>query len=285
MLRVAGRNAAAASANAVPSRPDAAMEPPSDRPVSPLPVRRKGRSSAMVPAWLQTLAVLSLGLGLICTAIIALDVIRAPQHMRIMNVVWPASALFGSALVLWGYYRVGKPNAERAMRSAGDGGMPETPFPVAAAKGTLHCGSGCTLGDICAEWLAFFLPAIAVWLGWRSLFAEKMFAVWILDYVLAFLFGIAFQYFSIKPMRDLTPGEGLVQAIKADTLSLTAWQIGMYGFMAIAQFWLFRRLLGLKLEVNSVEFWFMMQIAMLCGFATSYPVNWWLIRVGIKERM
>ena len=29
----------------------------------------------------------------------------------------------------------------------------------------------------------------------------------------------------------------------------------------------------------------MMQIAMLCGFATSYPVNWWLIRAGIKERM
>jgi len=29
----------------------------------------------------------------------------------------------------------------------------------------------------------------------------------------------------------------------------------------------------------------MMQIAMLCGFATCYPVNWWLIRTGIKERM
>jgi hypothetical protein len=26
-------------------------------------------------------------------------------------------------------------------------------------------------------------------------------------------------------------------------------------------------------KVNSVEFWFMMQIAMLCGFVTSYPVN------------
>jgi hypothetical protein len=29
----------------------------------------------------------------------------------------------------------------------------------------------------------------------------------------------------------------------------------------------------------------MMQIAMLVGFATSYPVNWWLIETGIKERM
>jgi hypothetical protein len=29
----------------------------------------------------------------------------------------------------------------------------------------------------------------------------------------------------------------------------------------------------------------MMQIAMLCGFVTAYPVNWWLIRTGVKELM
>ena len=32
-------------------------------------------------------------------------------------------------------------------------------------------------------------------------------------------------------------------------------------------------------------FWFMMQIAMLAGFVTSYPVNWWLLRSGVKEKM
>ena len=112
-----------------------------------------------------------------------------------------------------------------------------------------------------------------------------MFAVWIVDYIFAFLFGIAFQYFTIAPMRNLSFGEGLKAAVKADTLSLTAWQIGMYGFMAFAQFYLFRTLLGLRLEVPTPEFWFMMQIAMVAGFATSYPVNWWLIRRGIKEEM
>jgi len=29
----------------------------------------------------------------------------------------------------------------------------------------------------------------------------------------------------------------------------------------------------------------MMQIAILAGFLTSYPVNWWLLRAGIKEKM
>ncbi len=76
-----------------------------------------------------------------------------------------------------------------------------------------------------------------------------------------------------------------MQAIKADTASLTAWQVGMYGFMAVAYFLLFKRALGVTLETDMVEFWFMMQIAMLAGFATSYPVNWWLLRIGVKEPM
>ncbi len=38
-------------------------------------------------------------------------------------------------------------------------------------------------------------------------------------------------------------------ALKADTLSLTAWQVGMYGFMAIAQFAYFAAV-GKPLEVE-----------------------------------
>ncbi len=37
------------------------------------------------------------------------------------------------------------------------------------------------------------------------------------------------------------------------------------------------------MRTDTVEFWFMMQIAMVCGFLTAYPVNCWLIRTGIKE--
>ena len=43
-----------------------------------------------------------------------------------------------------------------------------------------------------------------------------MFAVWILDYVLAFTLGILFQYFTIKPMRDPSVRRALIQAVKAD---------------------------------------------------------------------
>lgn len=29
----------------------------------------------------------------------------------------------------------------------------------------------------------------------------------------------------------------------------------------------------------------MMQIAMIVGFLTAYPMDWWLISCGIKEKM
>ncbi len=141
------------------------------------------------------------------------------------------------------------------------------------------------MGDIVAEWLAVMFPPIVVWLGCRSIFADKRFAVWVLDSLFAFGFGVAFQYFTIKPMRKRSTGEGLVAALKADSLSLTCWQVGLYGFMAVAHFYLFGDVLKVRLAVDTAEFWFMMQIAMLVGFATAYPANWWLIKRGIKEQM
>ena len=244
----------------------------------------------MIPVWLHVLSIVILLLGAACAVLIAADLRSHPQHMWIMNVVWPVTALFGTVWIVWQYFTYGRLAEKKLAHAAMSRGeeMPSkklTPFPVMVANGTLHCGSGCVLGDIVAEWLVFFVPGVAVWFGWQWLFSERMYAAWVLDFLFAYAFGIVFQYFAIKPMRNLSVREGIWAAIKADTLSLTAWQVGMYGFMAFASFYLFGNVLGAKLETNSVEFWFMMQLAMLCGFATSYPVNWWLIRSGIKEEM
>ena len=233
----------------------------------------------MVPLWLRAVSLLFLGLGVVCAAIIAAHELRHPQKMWIMNLVWPLTALFGTVLSVAMYFAFGTVKAE------GAGNDRDLPFPVKVAKGAGHCGSGCTLGDVIAETLLVVVPGLAVVFGLGWLFSEKIFAGWVLDYILAFGIGIAFQYFTIVPMRELSPGEGIVAAVKADVLSLTAWQVGMYGFMAIAHFWIFGAVLGAALEATMPEFWFMMQIAMICGFITAYPVNWGLIRAGIKEEM
>ena len=230
------------------------------------------------PDWLHNLAIVSLSLGLVCAITIALDEVRRPQKMWVMAVVWPVTALFGSVLWLSAYYVWGRAPAKGQKES-------KPPMPVMVGKGSSHCGAGCTLGDIVAEWIAFGLPAVAVWFGWHTLFSEKTFAVWIPDFILAYLFGVVFQYFTIKPMRDLSVGKGILAALKADTASITAWQVGMYGLMAVIQFGWYRSAYGGIAKVASPEFWFAMQLAMLAGFVTSYPVNWWLIRIGWKEKM
>jgi len=244
----------------------------------------------MIPTWLHGLSIAYLLLGALCAVVIAIDVARHKQHMWIMNVVWPVTALFGTGWILWQYFTYGRLATQGRMHDAmkrkeEPPNKRETPFSIMVANGALHCGSGCTLGDILAEWLVFAVPAIAVAFGYQSVFGTKMFAVWIVDYLFAYAFGIFFQYFTIAPMRGLSLIPGLIAAIKADTLSLTAWQVGMYAFMALAYFYIFRHLLGTELSTDTVEFWFMMQIAMICGFLTSYPVNWWLLRTGIKEKM
>ena len=137
------------------------------------------------------------------------------------------TALFGTIWIVWQYSTYGRlamhARAHAAMRRGEE--MPsktQTPFRVMVANGALHCGSGCTLGDIMAEWLVVMALSVAVWFGWRSVFGEKMFATWIVDYLFAYAFGVVFQYFTIKPMRNLSVGQGIWAAVKADTLSLPA---------------------------------------------------------------
>jgi Domain of unknown function (DUF4396) len=240
--------------------------------------RRPGMNYADFPRWLHELATTSLIFAFACAGVIVVDEFRRPQKMWIMNLVWPLTTLFGSVIWLVAYYLWGAPPG----RAQSDR---KQHFLVMVAKGTSHCGAGCTLGDIIAEWAAFGYPAFAVWFGWHRFFGEKTFAVWIPEFILAWLVGIAFQYFTIKPMRNLSTAQGLIAALKADSASISAWQLGMYGLMALIQFGWFRPAYGGTAPVPSPEFWFAMQIAMLAGFITSYPVNWWLLRNGLKEQM
>jgi hypothetical protein len=231
---------------------------------------------ASFPHWLHLIATTSLPLAIGCAVFIAVDEWFYPQKMGIMNLVWPITALFGSVIWLGFYFSFGR----------NKGPQPdEAPMAIAVAKGASHCGAGCTLGDLIVEWAAFAWPAIAVWFGWHHWTTEKTFAVWIPDYLVAFAIGIAFQYFTIAPMRNLSLGRGIVAAVKADFLSITSWQVGMYGLMAAGQFLWFKPTYGGIAEVNTPEFWLLMQLAMLGGFATAYPTNWWLVRAGLKEKM
>jgi hypothetical protein len=64
------------------------------------------------------LSLLFLVLGFGCAAWVAFDILRHPQHMGIMNLVWPVIALSGTVFTLWLYLRYGRlATKEKAMQA------------------------------------------------------------------------------------------------------------------------------------------------------------------------
>src|SRR5665647_2908435 len=101
----------------------------------------------MIPHWLHLVALAVLLTGLLSAIVIAFDVARHPQHMAVMNIVWPVSALYAGPIALWGYFRYGRLATHEAMMPAIKRGEEPpskklTPFPVIVGTGAAHCGAG-----------------------------------------------------------------------------------------------------------------------------------------------
>ncbi|WP_231996859.1 DUF4396 domain-containing protein [Mycobacterium scrofulaceum] len=218
----------------------------------------------------------ALSLGFATAAAILGDIYHRGfrQRMRIIEIVWPVTAIYFGPLALWMYWRYGRSNSHRWLREHWLDQPPDKPNWATTAIGVSHCGAGCTLGDIIAEFAAF---ALGLELLGRALWPE-----FIGDYAAALALGILFQYFAIAPMRGMGFRDGIVAAAKADVLSLTAFEVGLFGWMAVMAFVLFPTE---PLHPNTAAYWFLMQVGMIIGFATAWPANVWLIRRGIKEAM
>jgi Domain of unknown function (DUF4396) len=228
----------------------------------------------MPPTWLTVVAWISLASTLVCAASIAVDIfVRGyRQHVWIMNLVWPLTALYSGPLGWLAYRRWGRLGSPRYRRTAGSGA--HYPFSVAVGISDTHCGAGCALGDVIAEWALF---AVGATIAGVALWPE-----YIADFALAYIFGIAFQYFAIAPMRQLGFRAGVIAALKSDTLSVITFEIGLFGWMALVFFVFFT---NPHLKPDHAAYWFLMQVGMILGFLTSYPANRWLIRRGVKEGM
>lgn len=250
-----------------------------------------------------------LAVFLVCSGIgiavhIAIDLTHRPQSMKIMNAIWILTALWGSYLALWAYNKFGKSvpmkmgEDEMKMDMSGMKGMEmsdmkqmntsgmkemdmpmgsmlmEHPYWQSVALSALHCGAGCTLADIIGEWFTNYIPVTVA--------GSQLIGNWVLDFILALIIGVYFQFYAIREMERISVGDALSRAFKADFFSLLSWQIGMYGWMAIVYFILF---VNEPLPKDTWIFWFMMQLAMLVGFFCAYPMNALLIKLGVKKGM
>lgn len=225
---------------------------------------------------LSIVSIVSLLLALISAITIVLNLGNYPQSMKVMNIVWPLTALWAGLLALWAFFSF---EGKRLNDSDGAGmnmnmNMGTSPFWQKIALSTFHCGAGCTLADMIGE--SFGAGALGAMglngIGW----------LWTLDYILALLIGAFFQYTAIRPMSRKEPcGKIFLRALKIDFLSLTCWQIGMYALSYLFFFVIFPD----PFPRTSYSFWFIMQLAMCAGFICAYPMNYFLVKKGIKPAM
>ena len=175
---------------------------------------------------------------LVCSGIgiavhIAIDLTHRPQSMKIMNAVWILSALWGSYLALWAYNKFGrsspmkaeddgmkmdmsgmkdmsdmkgmdmsgmKDNMEMDMAMQGEMSMQgmQRPYWQSVALSALHCGAGCTLADIIGEWFTNYVPVTVA--------GSQLFGNWVLDFILALMIGVYFQFYAIREMEKISVG-------------------------------------------------------------------------------
>ena len=151
-----------------------------------------------------TIAWVAVVLGFLTAAIILIDEIAHPQSMKIMNIVWPVTGLYLPLIGVWFYYAMGRPMAADAPPR-----QREKPRWQGVFVSATHCGSGCVIGDIIGAPIVFAFSL--------TLFGERLFAEYAVEFVIAYLFGIAFQFFPIRAMRQVSAGEAIKDAVKADT--------------------------------------------------------------------
>ncbi len=72
---------------------------------------------------LTIVAWISIAVAISCAITIAVDEVRRPQRMAIMNVVWPVTALYFSVFGLWAYFTLGVGKSKSNSQTGATGRM------------------------------------------------------------------------------------------------------------------------------------------------------------------
>jgi hypothetical protein len=144
----------------------------------------------------------------------------------------------------------------------------EPPLWEQSVESTIHCVAGDATGILLA----------AVVTSWLRL---PMSLEVIVEYVAGFAVGLfVFQALCMKPSFDGSYWRTVKGTLLAETLSMNAVMAGMIPVMVI----LMSRDMS-AMEPTSVRFWGTMSLAFVVGTVTTYPVNWWLVKRGLKHGM
>ncbi len=215
---------------------------------------------ATPPTWFTVVSLIFLGLGFLCAGVILYDIFGRGYRQRVgaMEAVWPITAVYFGPLALWAYYRWGRPQSHEWQRAHGD--PPEKSLSAAAVAETIPGGAASFLGHLIAVPLVISLGL--------TIAGRDIWPMIIAIAVLALPLLLAFEYFS--------SGKGIGMVLLTAVVAILAFDVGMGSAMIFVHFML-------MFPPTEVAFWFVMQIGLILGFATAYPVVLWLVRRDTEQ--
>jgi hypothetical protein len=136
-----------------------------------------------------------------------------------------------------------------------------------ALGSTLHCVAGDATGVIIAATVTGLL-GLPMWFDMTA------------EYVLGFTFGLfIFQSLFMKDIMGLSYAAALRQSFIPEWVSMNAMMAGMFPVMVAIMMGRDMR----AMDPREPLYWGAMSLAIGIGFVTAYPVNWWLVRKGLKH--
>ncbi|KUO97254.1 DUF4396 domain-containing protein [Ferroacidibacillus organovorans] len=196
-----------------------------------------------------------------CTFWLVKDLRHQPEIMSMMKIAWILITLYLGFIGIWLYHRSCRepePGTHDAFVA---------PMWKQSVGSVMHCVAGDALGIVAAS-------TVATWL--RLPESQSM----VVEYIAGFLMGwLFFQTIPMMKMNGTTFKHELKTAFFAEFLSLTFMVIGMFPTMAY-----FMRIWHVMSAVD-LRFWLIMSISILIGSIVTYPINWWMVRRGMKHGM
>ena len=128
-----------------------------------------------------------------------------------------------------------------------------------AASATLHCLTGCSIGEV----LGMVLGTSLAWGNLRTV---------VVSVVLAFLFGYAL---TMRPLLGAGLGFGRAArlALAADTISIGVMEVVDNAVMLLVPG-------AMDAPLDSARFWVSLAVSLVLAGLAAYPVNRWLIARG-----
>jgi hypothetical protein len=214
------------------------------------------------PDWLMPISWFFVVIGALSAGLILYEIIGRGHHQRnvAMNLVWPVAALFLGPFAIWAFRRWGRGGAVVASSDAGSEGH----LGGKAIAGSTPGGAAATVGHFIG------VPLVAA--SGLTIAGTNLWVLIIVIALLAIGMLFAFEFF----FAPIAP-RGLVKqriwvALGTAAATVVAFDVGMGGWMLLMHFGNFMP------NPTDIRFFFLMQVGLVLGFITAYPMVRQLLR-------